>query len=82
MAYIKVAERDAVLATQIASPGTQVTIACVATVLEEAEDNAHAHRLTLKDYFGSRTIAEFNHHIQHPNETVMKVVLKLDAILG
>ena len=37
MAYIKTAERDAVLAAQIASPGTQVIIGFITAVLEEAE---------------------------------------------
>ena len=46
--YIKVAERDAVLAAQIASPGTHVTIMFVATVLEEAEYAAQSNNLTLQ----------------------------------
>ena len=48
----------AVLAAQIASPGTQVTIMFIATVLEEAEYAAHASNLTLQDCLGSRTIAD------------------------
>ena len=46
MIYIKVAERDAVLAAQIVSPGTQVTITFIATVLEEAEYAAQSNNLT------------------------------------
>ena len=61
MAYIKVAERDAVLAAQIASPSTQVTIAAdsfIATVLEEAEHNAQGQGVALQEHLGSRTIAD------------------------
>ena len=50
MAYIKTAERDAVRAAQIASPGSQVTIALIAAVLEEAKHNAHDLGTTLQEY--------------------------------
>ena len=49
MAYIKTAERDAVLAIQIASPGRQVTIGFIAAVLEEAELKASERGITLRD---------------------------------
>ena len=54
MAYIKTAERDAVIAAQIASPGpgTQVTVAFIAAVLEEA--GANQRGITLQEHLGNR----------------------------
>ena len=37
MTYLDIAGRDAVLAAQVASPGTQVTIQFIAVAIEEAE---------------------------------------------
>ena len=58
MAYFKVADRHAVLAAQIASPGTHVTIELIAAVLEDAEEAALPQHQTLQQYLGSRTIAD------------------------
>ena len=58
MAYLKVADRDAVLGALIASPGTQVTIALIAAALEEAEAAALSQNQMLQQYLGSRAIAD------------------------
>ena len=46
--YLKVADRDAVLAAQVASPGTQVTIQFIAAAIEEAEGAALSQGQTLQ----------------------------------
>ena len=58
MAYLKVADRDAVLAAQVASPGTQVTIHLIPMAIEEAEAAALSQGQTLQEYLGSMTIAD------------------------
>ena len=50
MTYLDIAGRDAVLAAQVASPGTQVTIQFIAVALEEAETAAQANDQTLQQY--------------------------------
>ena len=47
MTYLDIAGRDSVLAAQVASPGTQVTIQFIAMALEQAEDRARANEQTL-----------------------------------
>ena len=56
--YIRTAERDAVLAAQIESPGSQVTIGFIATVLQEAEINVQEKGVTLQEYLGHGAIAD------------------------
>ena len=63
MAYLNIAGRDiagrdAVLAAQVASPGTQVTIQFVAVAIEEAEVQAKANDQTLQEFLGNMTIAD------------------------
>ena len=58
MAYLKVADRDAVFAAQVASPGTQVTIQVIAAAIEEAEAAALSQGQTLQEYLGNMTIAD------------------------
>ena len=57
MTYLEIAGRDSVLAAQVASPGTQVTIQFIAIALEQAEDQARAKEQTLHEYLENRTIA-------------------------
>ena len=49
MTYLDIAGRDSVLAAQVASPGTQVTIQFIAMALEQAEDHARAKEQTLTE---------------------------------
>ena len=58
MTYLDIAGRDAVLAAQVASPGTQVTIQFIAVAIEEAEHEAMANGQTLQEILGSMTIAD------------------------
>ena len=58
MTYLDIAGRDSVLAAQVASPGTQVTIQFIAAALERAEDQARANDQTLKEFLENRTIAD------------------------
>ena len=56
--YLDIAGRDAVLAAQVASPGTQVTIQFIAVAIEEAETQAQANGQTLHEFLENRTIAD------------------------
>ena len=58
MTHLDIAGRDAVLAAQVASPGTQVTIQFIAVAIEEAEANAEALGQTLHEFLENRTIAD------------------------
>ena len=58
MTYLDIAGRDAVLAAQVASPGTQVTIQFIAVAIEEAENKAQANGQTLHEFLENRTIAD------------------------
>ena len=58
MTYLDIAGRDAVLAAQVASPGTQVTIQFIAVAIEEAENKAQANGQTLHELLENRTIAD------------------------
>ena len=58
MTYLDIAGRDAVLAAQVASPGTQVTIQFIAVAIEEAEAKAEAKNQTLNEFLENRTIAD------------------------
>ena len=58
MTYLDIAGRDSVLAAQVASPGTQVTIQFIAMALEEAEAKAEAKDQTLNEFLENRTIAD------------------------
>ena len=58
MTYLDIAVRDSVLAAQVASPGSQVTIQFIALALEEAEEKATANEQTLNEYLENRTIAD------------------------
>ena len=56
MTYLDIADLDSVLAAQVASPGSQVTIQFIALALEKAEANAQASDQTLNEYLENRTI--------------------------
>ena len=58
MTYLDIAGRDSVLAAQVASPGSQVTIQFIALALEGAEEKATANEQTLNEYLENRTIAD------------------------
>ena len=58
MTYLDIAGRDSVLAAQVASPGTQVTIQFIAMALEQAEDRARASEQSLHEYLENRTITD------------------------
>ena len=58
MTYLDIAGRDAVLAAQVASPGTQVTIHFIAVAIEEAENKARANGQTLEEFLGNMTITD------------------------
>ena len=51
MAYLDIADLDSVLAAQVASPGSQITIQFIALALEKAEEKAQANGETLNEYF-------------------------------
>ena len=57
MTYLDIAGRDSVLAAQVASPGSQVTIQFIALALEGAEEKARALDQTLNEYLENWTIA-------------------------
>ena len=57
MTYLDIAGPNAVLAAQVASPGTQVTIQFIAVSIEEAENKAQANGQTL-EFLENRTIAD------------------------
>ena len=59
MTYLDIAGRDSVLAAQVASPGTQVTIQFIAMALEQAEDRARANEQSLHEYLENKTITDF-----------------------
>ena len=50
--------QDSVLAAQVASPASQVTIQFIALALEGAEEKARANEQTLNEYLENRTIAD------------------------
>ena len=56
--YLCIAGRDSVLAAQVASLGSQVTIQFIALALEQAEDHARASEQSLDEYLENRTIAD------------------------
>ena len=58
MAYLDTANLDSVLAAQVASPGSQITIQFIALALEEAEERARDSELTLNEFLENRTIAD------------------------
>ena len=58
MAYLDIADLDSVLAAQVASPGSQITIQFIALALEKAEEKAQASDQTLNEYLENRTIAD------------------------
>ena len=58
MTYLDIAGRDSVLAAQVASPGSQVTIQFIAMALEQAEDQARANEQSLNEFLENRTIAD------------------------
>ena len=58
MTYLDIANLDSVLAAQVASPGSQVTIQFIALALEKAEEQAGDSGLTLNEFLENRTIAD------------------------
>ena len=60
MTYLDIffAGRDSVLAAQVASPGSQITIQFIALALAGAEEKATANEQTLNEYLENRTIAD------------------------
>ena len=56
MTYLDIADLDSVLAAQVASPGSQITIQFIALALEGAEEKARANEQTLNEYLENRTI--------------------------
>ena len=58
MAYLDTANLDSVLAAQVASPGSQITIQFIARALEKAEEQAGDSGLTLNEFLENRTIAD------------------------
>ena len=58
MTYLDIADLDSVLAAQVASPGSQITIQFIALALETAEGKAKAKEQSLYEYLENRTIAD------------------------
>ena len=58
MTYLDIADLDSVLAAQVASPGSQITIQFIALALEGADEKAKANEQTLNEYLENRTIAD------------------------
>ena len=58
MTYLDIADLDSVLAAQVASPGSQITIQFVALALEKAEEQARDSEMTLNEFLENRTIAD------------------------
>ena len=58
MTYLDIADLDSVLAAQVASPVSQITIQFIALALEGAEEKARANEQTLNEYLENRTIAD------------------------
>ena len=58
MTYLDIADLDSVLAAQVASPGSQVTIQFIALALEKAEEQAKDSDQTLNEFLENRTIAD------------------------
>ena len=58
MTYLDIVGRDSLLAAQVASPGSQITIQFIALALEGAEEKARATDQTLNEYLENRTIAD------------------------
>ena len=68
MAYLDTANLDSVLAAQVASPGSQITIQFIALALEEAEERARDSDMTLNEFLENRTIADIvDQFIQEEN---------------
>ena len=61
MTCLDIARRDAVLAAQVASPGTQVTIQFIAVAIEDAEIQARANGQNLHEFLENRTIADLRY---------------------
>ena len=59
MTYLDIAGRDSVLAAQVASPASQVTIQFIAVALEQAEDQARANEQTLNEFLENSTHKDF-----------------------
>ena len=78
MTYLDIAGRASVLAAQVASPGTQVTIQFIAMALEQAEDRARANEQTLHEPFGSVTSVDACAHL---SEAVRTILLRLFKIV-
>ena len=58
MADLDTANLDSVLAAQVASPGSQITIQFIALALEKAEEQARDSEVTLNEFLENRTIAD------------------------
>ena len=58
MTYLDIADLDSVLAAQVASPGSQITIQFIALALEKAEEQARDSGMTLNEFLENRTIAD------------------------
>ena len=58
MTYLDIADLDSVLAAQVASPGSQITIQFIALALEKAEEQAKDSDQTLNEFLENRTIAD------------------------
>ena len=56
MTCLDIADLDSVLAAQVASPGSQITIQCIALALEGAEEEAKANEQTLNETGPLRTL--------------------------
>ena len=50
MTYLDIADLDSVLAAQVASPGSQITIQFIALALGRAEEKAQANRLLMSTW--------------------------------
>ena len=58
LTYLDIADLDSVLAAQVASPGSQITIQVVALALEKAEEQAKDSDQTLNEFLENRTVAD------------------------
>ena len=58
MTHLDIADLDSVLAAQVASPGSQITIQFIALALEKAEEQARDSGMTLNEFLENRTIAD------------------------
>ena len=71
MAYLDTANLDSVLAAQVASPGSQITIQFIALALEKAEEQARDSDLTLNEFLENWTIADIVDQFHSGRETVI-----------